>query len=87
MASIEWDTEPHTNRPVAKIHPDNHFYGGGLSGITGVYAASGSSPVEVTFFDEGSVSLAMRDIVANMGSSGAFIGGFEDSHSGARWVG
>ena len=85
MASLNWSAEAHTSRPVVEIYTDKYYYGGDLTGITGVVFASGSNPITVTFFDKGNVDMAMRAIVQQLGDANAITGFFEDRVSGARW--
>lgn len=82
---VSWSTDPDTRQPVAEIMPDSSFDGSRLQRITGVNMAWGSFPITVTFFYEGNVDLAMREIVEELGQAGAIIGSFRDSRTGASW--
>lgn len=84
---INWTTN-NQNQPVAWITPDN---GGDssvtsrINGVTGVDIALGINPIEVTFYSEGNVGLAMRPIIQILGSTNHIIGNFRDSKSGVQW--
>ena len=84
---ISW-TANNQNQPVAWISPDNggdYNVTNRINGVTGVDLAVGLNPIEVTFYRENNVSLAMRQVIQILGSTNHIIGNFYDSKSGVQW--